>query len=152
MSRTRTTNFARALLLMAIAAAQGASSAQARLRLRVAPEPVPAAEVLLPPPAHLTGATCCPTVQACYRDLTRCRGCCDPCAAGVPLALKVCHPCTGCPVLVPVCVPACCTGCPQVFSRGALVGQGLVRFTWCCGFSATVRFDRCGDVLVTYRN
>jgi hypothetical protein len=38
-----------------------------------------------------------------------------------------------------------------VSERCTLVGNGAITYTWCCGFSATVRFSRCGDVLVIYR-
>lgn len=92
-----------------------------------------------------------PCVSICYRDLSRCRTCCDPCLPDIKSCVSVCDPCTGCPIKIPVCLPGCCTGDPCVSGRCTIVGRGLVRFTWCCGFSATVRFSRCGDILVTYR-
>lgn len=76
----------------------------------------------------------------------------DPCCGNlVTFALPVCHPCTGCRTEVEVCLPDCCTGAPEVFSRKTLIGCGLTRFTWCCGHSVTVRFEDCGDLVVIYR-
>jgi hypothetical protein len=74
--------------------------------------------------------------------------CCDPC---IPLAtrlLTVCDPCTGCPLGVEVCVPAC-AGEPCVSGRPTLFGNGLVRFDW-PGYAVTIRFMRCGDLKVIY--
>lgn len=132
--------------LLAVAALVPGQSAEAALRARRA-----AAEPSCCEPAPIC-APVCKTPNICYRDRTRCNPCCDPCAPKVQDVLTVCDPCTGCPVAVPVCLPACCTGCPEVCARGALIGRGVVTYRWCCGFTATVRFDRCGDVLVTYRS
>jgi len=76
---------------------------------------------------------------------------CDPCAPPQTICLTACHPCTGCPVEIKLCVPACCEGMPTVCSRPTLIGSGLIRYDWCCGFSAIVRFDRCGNYRVFYR-
>jgi hypothetical protein len=83
-------------------------------------------------------------------------GCCEPCCNPCPpppvkQCITVCHPCTGCPVQVEVCVPACCTGAPSVCCRRTLFGAGAVDLEWCCGFTAVVRFQRCGDYRVVYR-
>jgi hypothetical protein len=53
-------------------------------------------------------------------------------------------------VAIPVCLPACCQGCPCQRSRCTLLGCGQVRFDYCCGVSVVVRFQKCGDILVTY--
>lgn len=79
-------------------------------------------------------------------------GCCvDPCCGTITQTLQVCHPCTGCTICVDVCTPACCNDVPKVCSRRTLVGCGLVRYDWCCGYSVVLRFTRCGDVRVIYR-
>ena len=46
--------------------------------------------------------------------------------------------------------PGCC-GEPKIDCRSALFGDGIVTYTWCCGFSASIKFKKCGEVLVTYR-
>jgi hypothetical protein len=53
-------------------------------------------------------------------------------------------------VAVPVCLPACCQGCPAESSRCTLFGCGQVRYDYCCGISVIIRFQKCGDILVTY--
>jgi hypothetical protein len=53
-------------------------------------------------------------------------------------------------VAVPVCLPACCDGCPCETSRCTLFGCGQVRYDYACGCSVLVRFQKCGDILVTY--
>lgn len=95
-------------------------------------------------------AKCCP--QPCIRYVYRgcAKACCDS-APPVKTVLKVRNPCTCCVVEVPVCVPACCTGCPTVNERCGILCRGKVAYDWCCGFNITFRFDRCGDVTVVYR-
>ena len=73
---------------------------------------------------------------------------CDPVATRV---LCVTNPRTCCQVQVPVCLPCCCDDSPKVHGRRTLIGDGVVHFDYCCGVTVSVRFDRCGDVLVTYR-
>ena len=53
-------------------------------------------------------------------------------------------------VAVPVCLPACCQGCPCESSRCTLLGCGQVRYDYACGVSVIVRFQKCGDILVIY--
>ena len=79
--------------------------------------------------------------------------CYDPCCEMVTTTVTVCDPCTGCKVCIKLCIPKCCVDeCPQVFSRRTLIGRGLTRYTWCCcGYSATIRWDRCGGYRVIYR-
>lgn len=95
---------------------------------------------------------CCPTPCIKYRHalLPLCKPCCDPCKPPIKAVLAVKNPCTCCPVEVPVCLPSCCCGEPKVSCRKAVLGAGVVTYDWCCGVSVTVRFDKCGDVLVTY--
>ena len=64
--------------------------------------------------------------------------------------LHVTSPETCCTVDVPVCLPACCDGCPVEHSRCTLFGCGEVCYDYCCGVSVKVRFKKCGDVCVTY--
>lgn len=78
--------------------------------------------------------------------------CCQPCCAPPPpveVCVMVCHPCTGCPVPVKLCVPCCCAAeKPCVSTRGALIGQGVSTVSYCCGFEAKIRWDRCGNPTV----
>ena len=104
--------------------------------------------------AAATTVDCCDAccaVNICYRDRGCRHTCCDPCLEPIKTTLTVCHPCTGCKIEVPVCLPGCCTGDPAVCDRGTLIGAGLTRFDWCCGFSVVVRYQRCGDITVIYR-
>lgn len=79
-------------------------------------------------------------IQAHQRD-------CGPACPPPPpqhIVLQVCHPCTGCTIDVPVCVPACCTGAPTVCFRNTLIGNGKTVFEWCCGYQVVVRYTHCG--------
>lgn len=121
--------------------------------------------------AHVSGATggcstcvpCCEPKPNCC-DVTRCcdpcityhrlglrRVCCDPCLEPIKQVLTFCHPATGCHVEVPICVPGCCSDCPEVCERCTLFGCGAKTYRWCCGFSATIRFAANGDIRVIYR-
>ena len=78
-------------------------------------------------------------------------GCCakDRCPPPpeVEVCLMICSPCDGCPVPVTLCIPECCI-CeePSVSTRCALIGSGVTHVDYCCcGFSATIRWDRCGE-------
>ena len=53
-------------------------------------------------------------------------------------------------VAVPVCLPSCCQGCPCETSRSTLLGCGQVRYDYACGCSVIVRFQKHGDIQVTY--
>ena len=66
----------------------------------------------------------------------------------VPIVLEVCHPKTGCPLLVSVCVPACCQGPPCVRHQHTLIGAGKTTFTWACGHEVTVRYTHGGGYRV----
>lgn len=103
-----------------------------------------------PVPAVCCNTPCC-RPNVCYVERGCRKVCCDPCQPPIKQTLTFCHPCTGCKVAVDVCLPGCCTGCPQVSERCTLIGCGAVTYQWCCGFSATVRFARSGDVTVVYR-
>jgi hypothetical protein len=123
------------------------------------PESLPTPDALSPVPQGCAApvsapCVCCPTPCIKYRhavlSLKRAR-CCDPCKPPIKAVLCVKNPCTCCPVDVPVCLPSCCCGEPKVTCRKAVLGDGIVTYDWCCGVSVTVRFDKCGDLLVTYR-
>jgi len=75
-------------------------------------------------------------------------GCCEP--ATYQTVLHATSPETCRTVCVPVCLPCCCQGCPCESSRCTLFGCGQVRYDYGCGCSVIVRFQRCGDILVTY--
>jgi hypothetical protein len=101
--------------------------------------------------------SCCPTnpcITYRHRHCHRHRhghgghGCCpEPTYETV---LDVTSPETGCSVAVPVCLPACCQGCPCQTSRCTLFGCGQVRYDYACGVSVIVRFQKSGDIRVIY--
>jgi len=99
-------------------------------------------------------APCCPT-QPCikyhhkhaHRHKHACGCCAEPTYETV---LSPTSPETGCTVAVPVCLPACCQGCPCESSRSTLFGCGQVRYDYACGCSVIVRFQKSGDILVIY--
>jgi hypothetical protein len=90
---------------------------------------------------------CCPTPCISYRHLGlfKVKSC-----SKVSMNLVAVNPCTCCPVCVPVCLPACCDMCPSVSCRKALFGDGVVTYAWSSGVKVHVRFQRTGNVLVTY--
>lgn len=122
------------------------------------PQPPMAVETLPSPgsPVMVAGAAlpagCCRPVCVQYRDHAKRSVCCDPCMPDIKTTLVVCDPCTGCPVAIDVCLPGCCTDCPTVSERCTLIGRGAITYCWSCGFSATFRFRKHGDVVVIYRS
>ena len=73
------------------------------------------------------------------------------CEPPIQALLEVENPCCCGPLLaVPVCLPACCTDVPDVSSRRGLLGRGIVTYSYCCGLTIKVVFERCGDVTVHY--
>ena len=104
-----------------------------------------------PIPAAVLRQACCPKPCIRYIDRTCHKPCCGDCKPPIKTVLKVVNPATCCPVEVPVCLPACCDGCPVVDGHSGLLCRGVVTYDWCCGYRVVVRFDRCGDVTVVYR-
>ncbi|MBS0209027.1 MAG: hypothetical protein JSS27_08750 [Planctomycetes bacterium] len=94
---------------------------------------------------------CCPTPCITYRHAGLRKVKCCGCEPPVQTVLCVSNPCTCCPVNVPVCLPSCCTGAPAVACRGGILCDGVVTYDWCCGVTVSVKFKKCGDVVVTYR-
>jgi hypothetical protein len=110
------------------------------------PDPVIYAGPVVP---NYTLAPAYPTPCVSYRYAgLRSVKCCLP---PVKTCLTVMDPCTCCPVSIPVCLPGCCCGEPCVSKRNGLFARGIVTYDWACGVSVTVRFQRAGDVQVTYR-
>ncbi len=158
MSNTTNLNLVMRICPMCVAAALavslfagGASQAHARTaKLAQVPASDGAAAAAADASCCTPAPKCCP--QPCITYLYRgCRKVCCGCEPPVKTTLKVVNPCTCCTVEIPVCLPACCEGCPQISSRPGLLCQSVVHYDWCCGFSVTVRFDRCGDAVVIYR-
>jgi hypothetical protein len=112
------------------------------------PETAPAVEAA---PAE-SPAVCCPAPCINYRTHLRARRMLR-CQAQVQVAMLADNPadCVNCPVVVPLCIPACCTGEPVVTSHCGLLGRGIVEYCWPCGFSAEVAFRARGDIMVHYR-
>lgn len=154
-----------------VRAAQFADTVDQRVSVRFAsatqpqPMPQPIAEPL-PAGAIVPGCAapipscapapcvCCPTPCIKYRHavLDVCRLCRPKCCKPpLKLVLQTKNPCTCCPVDVPVCLPGCCCGEPVVTCRKTLLGEGIVTYDWCCGVSVSIRYKKCGEVLVTYR-
>lgn len=140
----------------------GAAEEQLPAGPTLAPMQSPMRAPVLAAPASAAVATmmtgdccqpCCPTPCIKYRNaIFDCKvRCCDPCAPPTKAVLHVKNPCTCCPVDVPVCLPSCCCGEPCVECKKGLLGSSTVSYKWCCGVTVNVRFDKCGDVLVTYR-
>lgn len=122
-----------------------------RAEARIKAEPVTAQLMSLTfaqsPDCCAPQPACCPKPCVTYR----CRGpklCCG-CQPPVPTVLSVKNPCTGCPVDISLCLPACCTGEPKVCCGPGFLCREVVHYDWCCGYSVRVAFKPCGDVLVT---
>lgn len=81
------------------------------------------------------------------------RDCPPPCPPPPPITviLPVCHPCTGCKLEVPVCIPACVQGVPCSRFERTIIGCGRTVFCWPCGYTVTIRYQRCGDYRVVQR-
>lgn len=100
------------------------------------------------------GPVCCPIEVLDYRttlSAKRAYRCYGP---GVPVSVCVDNPadCTCTNFEVPLCVPACCTGAPQVCNATTgLLGRGKVDLVWDCGFTATVVFRVHGGAIVVYK-
>jgi hypothetical protein len=98
--------------------------------------------------------TCCPTNPCIkYRHKHGHKHHCGKSCCAEPSYETVLNPTspeTGCTIAVPVCLPACCQGCPCESSRCTLLGCGQVRYDYACGCSVIVRFQKHGDILVTY--
>ncbi|MBC8351036.1 MAG: hypothetical protein H8E66_03565 [Planctomycetes bacterium] len=75
--------------------------------------------------------------------------CCD-CGSSYRTVLTVIDPVTCCAVDVPVCVPTCCVESPLCRGRNGLLGRGITKFSWCCGYSVRVVIGHHGDVTVHY--
>lgn len=68
----------------------------------------------------------------------------------VELSMVTKNPADCCFYEIPLCLPACCTGEPQVTSYRGLLGRGVVKYCYECGLEVTVKFRLRGDVEVTY--
>jgi hypothetical protein len=117
----------------------GLSTAQAEAKL---------ANVLISAPAGCCDCCYNPCIE--YRHAGLRRACCCECGT-IQTVLQVKDPCTCCVVAVPVCLPVCCTDTPEGCGRCGLFGRSIVRYDYCCGVSIIVTFNKCGDILVTYR-
>jgi hypothetical protein len=68
----------------------------------------------------------------------------------VELTMVTQNPADGCLYEIPMCLPACCTGEPQVTSYCGLFGRGVVVYCYECGLEIEVKFRLRGDVEVEY--
>jgi hypothetical protein len=84
-----------------------------------------------------------------YRHHGRPLKCCE-CGPKIQTVLCVKNPVTCCTVLVPVCLPHCCTDLPCENSRVGLFHRGIVVYDYDCGVKVKVVFTKHGDVQVHY--
>lgn len=91
---------------------------------------------------------CCDERCVSYRHHGRLRKTCCGCEPPIQAVLQVVDPCCCCSIDVPVCLPACCTGPPEVCNRKGLFKRDVVEYSWCCGYRIRIVFDRCGDLTV----
>jgi hypothetical protein len=125
--------------------------------LEILPTPATAAGVIHVDGPHVVHGGCCESVcghcsprahhkyRLSARRALKCQG-------SVELCMHVVNPnCCGCPVEIPMCVPACCVEPPVVHCDRGLFGRGVVCLDWpCCGYSARVIFMHNGMIDVIY--
>jgi hypothetical protein len=71
------------------------------------------------------------------------------CVPTTTTVLLVEDPCNcGCYVEVPVCVPACCQGPPEVCGKQGVLGRRSVTYDWANGVRVKVLFRARGDLVV----
>jgi hypothetical protein len=73
--------------------------------------------------------------------------CCEP---PIHLVLCVKDPCSCCEVEVPVCLPACCCGEPEMCCYPGILGRRIVDYQWECGHGVQVVFKTLGGHFVRY--
>lgn len=113
----------------------------------------PQAEALAVPPSAAEIRLCCLDRDVKYKYHGKARraakSCCPAPTQEVVLLVK--DPCRCCYVEVPVCLPCCCDGEPEVCGRARPILKGSVTtFEWCCGYRVKVVMNRCGDLAVNY--
>jgi hypothetical protein len=109
----------------------------------------PEVHILPVVPEAVGPAVCCPQRCFDYKHHFHCKR--FRCSPTIETVLLVKDPCVcGCFVEVPVCLPVCCTGAPEVDCHRGLLGRDVVEYDWCCGYKVKVVFDRRGDVTVHY--
>jgi len=123
-------------------------SADAGLRHRHGVEPGCGCEPSCVEPGCSAFEPACAMEPACCAAEPGCGA--APCCPTQPCIKYPTSPETCCTVAVPVCLPACCQGCPCESSRCTLFGCGQVRYDYACGCSVIVRFQKSGDILVIY--
>jgi hypothetical protein len=74
----------------------------------------------------------------------------EPCGPRYEQCLLVKDVCACCYVKVPVCIPVCCVGEPEICCHGGILGRQVVEYAWCCGYRIKIVIDRKGDVVVHY--
>ncbi len=99
-------------------------------------------------PACAPGPCCQPTITYVHHGCKVCCGCQPPIETS--LAVQIPCGCTCMTVNVPVCLPGCCTGTPQVNSHWGPLGRGVVRYDYCCGVSVKIIVRCTGDIVVHY--
>lgn len=107
--------------------------------------PVPAEE--LSPPQD--GVAVHPVAKIDY-DVTRRARRMFAGAKFVELMMITQNPADGCLYEIPLCIPECCVGEPQVTSYCGLFGRGVVKYCYACGLEVEVKFRLRGDVEVEY--
>jgi hypothetical protein len=128
-----------------VAAARGTVRA-AKLTTDASAQPV--CQPAVCPPVCVPTQICPPRcIDYRHHRFLRCKF--DPCNTK-QVVLQVPDYCCCCLVEVPVCVPCCCEGAPSICCHKGAFGRDVVEYSWCCGYSLKVVFNRCGDVTVHY--
>ncbi|MGD9635663.1 MAG: hypothetical protein AB7G28_18290 [Pirellulales bacterium] len=109
------------------------------------PVSVPAEELAVPQ----DGVVVHPVAEINY-DVTRRARRAFAGAKFVELSMVTQNPADGCFYEIPLCVPECCLGEPQVESYCGLLGRGVVKYCYECGLEVEVIFRLRGDVKVEY--
>ena len=152
------TSFVMGLLIASVPMFTAAISALAADQASVLVQPTPAVVAAMPvveaPPAVVLPVVsltipCCPQPKITYKHhiLGSHKFKCTP-KGEMVLQVKV--PCECCTLDIPVCLPCCCEGAPEVCCKKGILGREVVEYKWCCGFKVKIIFDRCGDVVVHY--
>ena len=151
-TKTLATAIALGLMAAALTLLNTDEACARELRIAQATAAIQGPDCAMPAPAcaPVCGpAACLPTITYQHHG---CRKVCCGCEPPIETALEVKDPCDcSCAgVIIPICLPACCTGVPEVTSRCGMFGRGVVRYDYCCGFSIKIVFRHTGDIVVHY--
>lgn len=99
--------------------------------------------------AHAPAAPACcepPKIRYWNHPLLAAAVCPCDCTETIETYLSV--PCQCCPVMVKVCVPACCVAAPQCETGRDLLGRKTYEYCWPCGYRVKVVDRHTGTLVV----